>query len=131
MQENQSDSYSIEVGERLAEARRAVVPKMTQAAAAQHLGELMGRPYPPSRIGNYEQGTRQPHPQIVAALCQIYGTATPSYVLGFDEAPRDMREAVHLKKYRMADERGKLAIDSVTESQSAYEIEPGSRAKAG
>lgn len=118
MSKNQKDSYALAVGERLAVARKEAVPKMTQARAAEQLSKLMRRDFSPTALANYEQGLRLPSPPVVDALCQIYGTATASYILGLSDAARSVRELKMLEKYRIADERGKYAIDSLADSQS-------------
>ena len=119
MSKNQKDSYAVAVGERLALARKEAVPKITQARAAEQLSKLMGGNFTPQAVANYEQGLRMPTPPVVDALCQIYGTATASYILGLSDAATSVRELKMLQKYRVADERGKYAIDSLADSQSA------------
>lgn len=119
MSTNQKDSYAVAVGERLAAARKAAVPPMTQAKAAERLSEIIGKTFGSTTVANYEQGLRLPAPPVVDALCQIYGTATASSILGLRDAARSVRELKMLEKYRLADERGKYAIDSLAESQSA------------
>lgn len=118
MSEKLKDSYTVEVGRRLAEARRQVVPKMTQARAAEAVSKEAGEELSSQAIANYEQGTRLPSPLIVDALCRIYGTTTASYVLGLGDAPQSVREATLLKKYRAADERGRYAIDRIADVES-------------
>ena len=119
MSKNQKDSYTVAVGDRLAAARKEVVPKMTQAKAAERLTIAMGEEITSQAIANYEQGIRLPHPRIIDALCEIYGTATPSFVLGLHDAPQSMREMTLLRKYRLADQRGKYALDRLADSESA------------
>lgn len=119
MPKNQKDSYAVAVGERLALARKGAAPKITQAKAAEQLSEIVGKTVSPTAIANYEQGLRLPSPPVVDALCQIYGTATASYILGLSDAATSVRELKMLQKYRVADERGKYAIDSLADSQSA------------
>jgi len=118
MAKNQRDSYTVAVGKRLAAARRAAEPPITQARAAELLAELTGEELSAQAIANYEQGIRLPSPPTVAALCKVYGTATASFVLGLDDGPQSMREALLLTKYRLADERGKYAIDRVADVES-------------
>lgn len=118
MSENQRDSYTVAVGKRLAEARRATVPRITQAKAAELLTAATGEELSAQAIANYEQGIRLPAPPTVAALCKIYGTATAPYVLGLEDGPQSMREVSLLRKYRMADERGKYAIDRIADVES-------------
>lgn len=124
MPTNQKDSYAVAVGERLAAARKAAVPPMTQAKAAERLSETIGRMFSSTAVSNYEQGLRLPGPPVVDALCQIYGTATASFILGLSDAAQSVRELKMLEKYRVADERGKYAIDSLADSQSAI-VNPG------
>lgn len=124
MPKNQKDSYALAVGERLAVARRNVVPRMTQAKAAEQLSKLLLRDFSSTALANYEQGSRLPSPPVVDALCHIYGTATASYILGLSDAAASVRELKMLQKYRVADERGKYAIDSLADSQSAI-VTPG------
>lgn len=118
MQENQRDSYTVAVGKRLAAARREAVPRITQAKAAELLALETGEELSAQAIANYEQGTRLPAPPTVAALCKIYGTATAPYVLGLEDGPQSMRETSLLRKYRMADERGRYAIDRIADIES-------------
>jgi transcriptional regulator with XRE-family HTH domain len=131
MSKNQKDSYAVAVGERLALARREAVPKITQARAAEQLSEVMGETFTSSAVANYEQGLRLPSPPIVDALCQIYGTATASYILGLSDAATSVRELKMLQKYRIADERGKYAIDSLADSQSAIVSDDRGNEKTG
>lgn len=119
MSENQKDSYTVSVGERLAAARRAAATKITQAKAAELFTELTGDELTSQAIANYEQGTRLPSPPTVAALCKIYGTSTTAEILGLDDGPQSMRELALLKKYRLADDRGKYALDRLADAESA------------
>ena len=134
MPKDQRDTYTVAVGERLAVARKTVVPRMTQAKAAELLSKELKESVTSQSIANYEQGIRLPNPQVGDALCQIYGTATASFVLGLSDAPQSVRELTHLKKYRLADERGKYALDRLAESEQAivesgqYEGKPESKA---
>lgn len=123
MPKNHKDSYAVAVGERLAAARKAAVPTITQAKAADEVTKITGKSISPTAIANYEQGARLPSPPTIDALCQIYGTATPSFILGLSDAAQSVRELKMLQKYRIADDRGKYAIDSLADSQSAI-IEP-------
>lgn len=118
MSKNQKDSYTVSVGDRLAAARKEVHPKLTQAKAAELLSALMGEEITGQAIANYEQGTRLPHPKIVDGLCEIYGNVSAAFVLGFHDAPQSMRETTLLKKYRMADDRGKYALDRLADVES-------------
>ncbi|MGY4695980.1 helix-turn-helix domain-containing protein [Xylella fastidiosa subsp. sandyi] len=72
------DSYAIAVGERLAAARKAVVPAMTQGKAAELLSKSLGKHITAATISGYESGHRLPHVFLVNALCSIYGTLTPA-----------------------------------------------------
>jgi len=121
MTNNQKDTYAVEVGERLAAARRSIAPALTQARAAEQASAILGKSITSTALANYEQGSRLPSPMIVDALCRVYGNTTASYILGLSDAPQSMRELRMLEKYRLADDRGKYAIDSVAESQSAYD----------
>ncbi len=118
MPKKQRDSYTVAVGERLAAARRAVVPKLTQAKAAELFGAATGEEISAQAIANYEQGTRLPSPPTVAALCTIYGTTTASAVLGLSDGPQSIRESALLHKYRLADDRGKYAMDRLADVES-------------
>lgn len=80
-------------------------------------------------IANYEQGIRLPSPPTVVALCKIYGTSTTSEILGLDDGPQSMRELALLMKYRLADDRGKSAIDRLADVESP-ELTGGSREDA-
>ena len=112
------DDYVAAVGRRLAEARTAVVPKLSQSKAAEAASQILGAEITPQALGNYEQGTRLPTPPVVDALCSVYQTFTAAYVLGLSEAPQSQRELKLLEKYRLADERGKYAIDRLSDAES-------------
>lgn len=112
------DEYTAAVGRRLAEARKSATPRLSQAAAAEAASRLLGTDITPQALGNYEQGTRLPSPPVVEALCTVYGTLTAAYVLGLYAAPMNQREALLLEKYRLADERGKYAIDRLSDAES-------------
>lgn len=131
MSKNQKDSYAVAVGERLASARKDAVPKMTQVRAAEQLSEVMRKTFTPTALANYEQGLRLPSPPVIDALCQIYGTATASYVLGLSDAATSVRELKMLQKYRIADERGKYSIDSLADAQSVIVKSDRDRNKTG
>src|SRR6185312_3912783 len=109
-----------EVGRRLRESRIAAGVG-SQAEAAIRLSTALGTTVEPSRIGNYEQGTRLPDPLTVRELAAIYGTSA-SALYGFAEAPSGRDEQALLAKYRQTDDRGKRAIQSIAESQSAHEV---------
>ena len=118
MVENQRDSYTVAVGKRLADARRNASPRITQARAAELFANETGEEISSQAIANYEQGIRLPSPPTVAVLCRIYGTATAPAVLGLEDGPQNMREATLLQKYRLADDRGKYAIDRIADVES-------------
>lgn len=116
--------YKKQIGKRLKQAR--VQAGMTQAVAAAALSERGyqnkdGGPLEPSRIGNYEQGTRMPDPMLVNDLCAIYG-AFSSWVFGFEEAPQSPAEAALTMKYRNTDDRGKKVIQSIADAQPGYNV---------
>lgn len=115
---NDRDDYTAAVGRRLAEARKSAIPRLSQAAAAEAASRVLGTEISPQALGNYEQGTRLPNPPVVEALCSVYGTLTAAYVLGLSAAPMNQRETVLLEKYRLADERGKYAIDRLSDAES-------------
>ena len=77
---------------------------------------------PESRICNYEQGTRLPDITTIEQLAQALDVS-PSYLLGFADAPSSREEAALLAIYRATDDRGKRAIFSIAESQPAYDAE--------
>lgn len=83
------------------------------------LAEMTGREVTAQAVANYEQGIRLPSPMTVDALARIYGNVTASYILGLSDAPQSMRERSLLAKYRMADDRGKYAIDRIAEHESS------------
>lgn len=119
MSKNQKDRYAVAVGKRLAAARKAAATRITQARAAELYEQITGEVITSQAIANYEQGLRLPSPPTVAALCQIYGTATTSEVLGLQDGPQSMRELTLLRKYRAADERGKYAIERLADVESS------------
>lgn len=110
--------YRREVGRRL-KAARLEAKAGTQAEVASKLSAALGETIEPSAIGNYEQGTRLPDPITMQSLCALYG-ASPSAVYGFNDAPQSRDEELLLQKYRMTDDRGRRAIQSIAESQPAY-----------
>lgn len=125
--------YRRQVGNRLAEAR--IKAGLTQAQAAAELTERgyknrQGGPLEPSRIGNYEQGSRLPDPMLVQDLCAIYGDF-PSRIYGFEEAPQNKEEASLTIKYRLTDDRGKRNVRSVADAQPGYGVTPGESEEAG
>ena len=115
-----------DVGRRLREARMAVNPRMTQADAARDLGRLLGEEIEPSRVGNYEQGSRLPDLIVVRALARIYDVS-PAWIYDLEDAAATPSEQMLLKKYRQTDERGKRAIQSIAESQPADAYQAGSK----
>lgn len=113
MPTKKKDSYAIAVGERLAAARKAVVPAMTQSKAAELLSKSLGKHITAATISGYESGHRLPHVFLVNALCSIYGTLTPAYVFHFDNAAETMQESNLLKYFRSADARDKRNITNL------------------
>ena len=72
----------VTTGERIRALRTTA--KMTQSELAQHMG------ISPSAVGMYEQGRRQPDPDIVLKLCRLYDT-TADWLLfgsGMAQVPR-------------------------------------------
>lgn len=120
--------HVLETGRRLKTARNAA--GMTQEEAAAALSRESGEPCPPSRIGNWEQGTRLISPVALQILCRAYG-ASPSMIYGFEDAPKDKDETVLLKKYRETDDRGKRAIHGVADAQPTYVVTQEDAKKAG
>lgn len=59
-------------GERLASARRACVPRLSQAEAAIRVGKR------PDALSKYERGEVIPTVDTVAALCAVYGCTIDS-----------------------------------------------------
>lgn len=92
----------------------------SQAEVAKLLTAQLCEPIEPSRIGNYEQGTRLPDPLVLQAMCRIY-KVWPAWVSGFAEAPLTPEESALLDRYRATDERGRKAIVLVAEAQPRYE----------
>lgn len=113
------EDFKRAVGERLRAARERWGG--TQGEAAEALSARLGVQIGESRIGNYEQGTRLPDPQLLGVLCEIY-EAQPAQIYGFQDAPSSREEVMLLNKYRLTDDRGRRAIQSVAESQPAYVI---------
>lgn len=95
-----------------------------------HLASETGDPCPPSRIGNWEQGTRLISPVALQILSKYYGTS-PSIIYGFDDAPTSSDEAKLLEKYRETDDRGKRAIHGVADAQPSYTVTHEETKKAG
>ncbi|KXB19392.1 helix-turn-helix domain-containing protein [Xylella fastidiosa] len=108
------DSYAIDVGRRLADARRAAVPRINQKDAAEYLSKRLNKRVSHTTISNYESGSRLPTPPIVDVLCQFYGTLPAAYVLGI----LTIREAHLLQKYKLASEEKKREFDRLTDAQS-------------
>lgn len=127
-QNDKMHHYKHQFGERLRNARERAGE--TQSSAADKLSKRLGRPLDPSRIGNYEQGTRLPDPLVVQELCGIYNAA-PSAIYGFTEAPATPDEVVLISKYRQTDERGKKAIQSIANSQPSVDDEPSPQSQIG
>lgn len=117
-----------ETGRRLKAARNAA--GKTQEDAAAYLAAETGEPCPPSRIGNWEQGTRLISPVALQILCNLYGVS-PSTIYGFDDAPKDAAELALLEKYRNTDDRGKRAIHGVADAQPSYIVTREDAKKAG
>jgi len=117
--DDQLDHYKREVGARLRHARQKAGLTQAEAAALLSSRQPADDPIPPSRIGNYEQGTRLPDPLMMQSLCDIYST-WPSAIYGFSESPSNMEEATLIAKYRRTDDRGRKAIQSIAESQPEY-----------
>lgn len=118
--------YKKAVGKRLKEARVASGIG-SQADVAKKLTELTGETVEPSRIGNYEQGSRLPDPLMLKILCNLYGT-WPSTIYGFAEAPASKDESVLLEKYRHTDDRGRRAIQGIADTQPGYEVDRSRKA---
>ncbi|WP_339638919.1 helix-turn-helix transcriptional regulator [uncultured Haliea sp.] len=106
--------YKKLAGKRIKAAREAI--GLTQVAVAGHVPGLT-----PSRLGNFEQGTRYPPPDILVALSKILKEPA-SYLGGLDDDPS--LEALARKYVRM-DSRGKDTLHRVAESQPpAYGAQP-------
>lgn len=112
------EAYKKELGLRLKAARLTAGIK-TQGEAADLLGRSLGEELDHSRVSNYEQGLRLPDPLTMKALAAVYGT-TASALYGLDEAVKNQEEQVLLTKYRLTDDRGRVAIQSIAESQPSY-----------
>ncbi|WP_230951223.1 helix-turn-helix domain-containing protein [Xylella fastidiosa] len=106
------DSYAIDVGRRLADARKAVYPPMSQPQAAKAVSKVLGKRVTKATISNYEQGIRLPKNLMVRALCRIYKTVSPAFVLGIEET-LTTQEAELVKKIRLLG----LGLDGVLETQ--------------
>ena len=94
-------------GQRIAAARKAI--RLTQAELAAQVPGLT-----PSRLSNYEQGTRYPDPDILIKLAQILHEPA-SFLGALDDDPR--LQALS-RLYTKLDQRGKDTLHSVAESQS-------------
>jgi transcriptional regulator with XRE-family HTH domain len=104
-------------GQRIAAARKALNLKQAELAAL--VPELS-----PSRLGNYEQGTRYPDPEILIKLAQILGEPA-SYLGGLDD---DQGLQTLARMYTRLDKRGRDTLHSVAESQSTP-VKPGNHHK--
>lgn len=100
------DSYAIEVGERLAAARREAIPRISQKDAAEYLSKRLNKQVSHTTISDYESGSRLPTPPIVDALCQFYGTIPAAYVLGL----MSRRAAYLAQKYELSSEERKRKL---------------------
>lgn len=115
---DQHEQYRRTVGRLLRDAR-VLSGAGSQSDVARKLSEVVGETVPPSRIGNYEQGTRFPDPITMKYLAGIYGV--PAHLLyGFDEAGVSPEEYRIIEAYRSTDDRGREMIDQVAENQPQY-----------
>ncbi|QPB73307.1 helix-turn-helix domain-containing protein [Xylella fastidiosa] len=112
------DSFTVAVGKRLAAARKAVVPAITQSEAAALLSKSLGKNITGPTISGYESGHRLPPVPLVSELCRIYGTLTAAYIFHIDNAAETMQESNLLTAFRLADARGKRAITSLARAES-------------
>lgn len=108
-----------QTGERLRKARDSAGLFQHQAAA--HIAKVTGDDCPPTRVANWEQGTRLINPIAVQILSKLYGVS-PSWIYGFDDALRTPEESALVAIYRDTDERGKRAIRGVAEAQPTYVV---------
>lgn len=120
--------HVLETGRRLKAARNAA--GITQEEAAAFLAKETGEACPPSRVGNWEQGTRLISPVALQILSRYYG-ASPSAIYGFSDAPRGSDEVNLLEKYRGTDDRGKRVIHGVADAQPSYLDTRNDAKKAG
>jgi len=98
-------------GDRIRALRSAA--KMTQSELAQRLG------ISPSAVGMYEQGRRQPDPDVVLKLCHLYDTTADWLLFGSGMAQVPPGEPVNvellLAKWRaeLAAHTGRLFYQTV------------------
>ena len=100
--------YKKTAGKRIAEARQAKGLSQTELAA--QIPGLSG-----SRLGNYEQGTRYPSPDILMLLSKILEEPA-SYLAALDDNPS---LTTLNRKYVRMDKRGQDTLHRVAESQPA------------
>lgn len=70
----------------------------------------------PSAVGNYERDISFPKEDVLMAL---FGAleCTPNELLGGSDAVGSSREHEHIQMYTALDERGKDAVDAVTQTE--------------
>lgn len=79
----------------------------------------------PSRISNYEQGTRTPGPEEAKILARALGISAAYILCVDDESSLSPDEKALLDNYRHTDSRGKSTIARIAESQPTYTSEKG------
>ncbi|MDY7544720.1 helix-turn-helix transcriptional regulator [Glaciimonas sp. Gout2] len=107
-------SLKIEVGRRLKQAREATGKTLVETCA-----EVPG--LSPTRLSNWENGTRTADLQIVKKLAKIYLTGA-SYLMTLEDEPPDPRSTLLITLYRATDIRGQEAILRVAEMESKYTV---------
>ena len=107
-------SLKIEVGRRLKQAREATGKTLVETC-----DKVPG--LSPTRLSNWENGTRTADLQIVKKLAKIYLTGA-SYLMTLEDEPPDPKSTLLIALYRATDPRGQEAILRVAEMESKYTV---------
>jgi transcriptional regulator with XRE-family HTH domain len=107
-----------QIGQRIKQARMAHKYSLSVLAART-------KTLSKSRISNYEQGIRRMGIEEAQELAEALEDVTPAYLLCVDDdSPLSQHEWQLIHRYRRTDERGRLLIQQIAESQGKYQDAP-------